>query len=75
MHAHEAGQLVVNRIVLGSLCLLDKQCCSAGHCPLASSTHVGSWHQELASVAQHFAPTEHFEPANMFDQNDVSDCM
>ena len=47
---------VMRRIVLESpsLCLLDKQCCSAGHCPLSSSTHLSSWHQELASVAQHF---------------------
>ena len=67
--------MVINGIVLGSFSLLDKQCCSAGHCPLASSTHVGSWHQELASVAQHFVLTEHFVPANLFDQNDVSDCM
>ena len=75
MHADEAGQLVVSRIVLGSLCLLDKHCCSAHNGPLASSTHVRSCHQELASVAQHFVPTEHFVPANLFDQNDVADCM
>ena len=49
-----------------SLCLLDKQCCSAGHCPLPSSTHAGSWHHELASVAQHFVPP------NLSDQNDVA---
>ena len=58
----------MRRIVLesSSLCLLDKQCCSAGHCPLASSTHLGSWYQELTSVAQHFVP------ANLSDQDDVA---
>ena len=30
--------------------------------------HVGSWHNELASVAQHFVP------ANLFDQNDAAEC-